>query len=145
MIIGVGVDLVHIPSFTEQLELPGTIFTHAFSGAELRYCKKRATQTGSVYPHLAARWAAKEAVIKAWSSALHPNHSVLKTEDIIWAQIEVVNDSIGRPRIQINKKLEPLIIDSLIDIYGPTDHLTWHLSLSHDGDSAIATVIAEWR
>ncbi len=65
-IVGVGIDLVSIPDFAEQVDQPGTVFAETFtpgSGATLRTRVRRRRGT------CAARWAAKEAVIKAWSGS----------------------------------------------------------------------------
>lgn len=73
-LLGVGVDLVHVPSFEEQLADPGTTFGapgRFFSARELRWAQSRADQKGDgVAIHLAGVWAAKEAAVKAWVGAL---------------------------------------------------------------------------
>ena len=76
--LAVGVDLVHIPGFSEQLARPGSTFEQVFSPLERRHAQQRrdavgsdgaasASLAGSRTEHLAGRWAAKEAFIKAWS------------------------------------------------------------------------------
>ncbi|WP_434699931.1 hypothetical protein [Trueperella pyogenes] len=54
---GLGVDIVHIPAFADQLRAPGTRFTSVFSATELRTARRRAGATGTLNHHLAARWA----------------------------------------------------------------------------------------
>ena len=70
-VLTVGTDLVHIPGFSAQLEQPGTVFAQrAFTARELREAQRRAQEWGTTpAQHLAARWAAKESFIKAWSQA----------------------------------------------------------------------------
>ena len=63
-VVGVGLDIVSIPEFAEQWKQPGTRFAEAFTAGERRDAR---SGTGGPERHLAARWAAKEAVIKAWS------------------------------------------------------------------------------
>ena len=65
-IVGVGIDLVSIPEFAEQVDQPGTVFAETFTPGERR---DAADKSSSAARHLAARWAAKEAVIKAWSGS----------------------------------------------------------------------------
>ena len=62
-IVGVGIDVVSIPDFAEQVDQPGTVFAETFTPGERR---DAADKSSSAARHLAARWAAKEAVIKAW-------------------------------------------------------------------------------
>lgn len=142
MIIGVGVDLVDIESFAEQLDSPGTAYARAFTGQERRTATVRAALTGSPKSHLAARWAAKESFIKAWSAALLGTPPPLNQEDIIWSHIEVIVDRWGRPTLTIHQPLLETVDESLAKLHGPGT-TTWHLSLSHDGGMAMATVIAE--
>lgn len=142
MIIGVGVDLVDIESFAEQLDSPGTAYTRAFTGQERRTATVRAALTGSPKSHLAARWAAKESFIKAWSAALLGTPPSLSKEDITWSNIEVVVDRWGRPSLTIHDPLLATVTKSVNDIYGEGT-TSWHLSMSHDGGMAMATVIAE--
>ena len=65
-IVGVGIDVVSIPDFAEQVDQPGTVFAETFTPGERR---DAADKSSSAARHLAARWAAKEAVIKAWSGS----------------------------------------------------------------------------
>lgn len=142
MIIGVGVDLVDIESFAEQLDSPGTAYTRAFTGQERRTATVRAALTGSPHSHLAARWAAKESFIKAWSAALIGTPPPLSQEDMTWSHIEVVVDRWGRPSLTIHEPLLTTVTQSIKDIHGEGT-IAWHLSLSHDGGMAMATVIVE--
>lgn len=142
MIIGAGVDLVGIESFALQLDSPGTAYARAFTGQERRTAKNRAAISGSVAGHLAVRWAAKESFIKAWSAALIGTPPPLAQEDVIWSQIEVISDRWGRPSLTIHEPLAAVVEMSLEERYGPgTTH--WHLSMSHDGGMAMATVLCD--
>ena len=58
MILGVGLDVVDVAAFREQLELPGTAFGRAFTARE-----RREAAGVNVAERLAARWGAKEAFI----------------------------------------------------------------------------------
>lgn len=141
MIIGVGVDLVDVESFALQLDSPGTVYARAFTGQERRTAKNRATVSGSPAAHLAARWAAKEAFIKAWSAALIGSPPPLTQEELVWSQIEVIADRWGRPALTIHPPLADTVESSIAQIHGPGT-ASWHVSMSHDGGMAMATVIA---
>ena len=66
-IIGIGLDLVTISEFTEQMERAGTtMLRESFTAGERRYCQSKGTDPARSY---AVRWAAKEAVLKAWGSS----------------------------------------------------------------------------
>ncbi|MET0820037.1 MAG: holo-ACP synthase [Aeromicrobium sp.] len=124
-VVGVGVDLVHVPSFVDQLDLPGTRFEGAFLPGELRDARGRTTDRGR---HLAARWAAKEAVVKAWSASMHGEAPVMSEH--VHHLIELVADAWGRPRIRLHGEVARYLAGHELEV-----------SLSHDGDYAVAYVI----
>ncbi len=95
-IVGVGIDLVSIPDFAEQVDQPGTVFAETFTPGERR---DAADKSSSAARHLAARWAAKEAVIKAWSGSRFAQRPVLP--EGIHRDIEVITDMWGRPRVRL--------------------------------------------
>ncbi|MGO1949079.1 MAG: holo-ACP synthase AcpS [Mycobacteriaceae bacterium] len=145
-VLGIGVDVVDIPSFADQLELPGSKFARSFSGAERRACRKLAETSGNEAQHLAARWAAKEAFYKAWTLAGAGDEIPGARMD--WSQIEVVKDRWGRPYIRLHEPLASIVSGALSREFGdgsPSGHAVWHLSLSHDGPVAHAFVVGEWR
>lgn len=123
--IGTGIDLVHVPGFAEQWRTPGTRFERAFTPGELRDCQ--GGRDDRSVASLAARWAAKEALIKAWSASLWGQPPV--ADEQIHPFIEVVRDAWDRPRL----RLHGVVAEHLAGVTG-------HVSLSHDGDAAIAMV-----
>ncbi len=126
-IVGVGIDIVSIPDFAEQIDHPGTVFAGTFTPGERR---DAADKSSVAARHLAARWAAKEAVIKAWSSSRFAQRPVLP--EAIHRDIEVVTDMWGRPKV----RLTGAVASHLEDV-------TVHVSLTHDGDTAAAVAILE--
>ncbi|CAB0568264.1 holo-ACP synthase [Corynebacterium diphtheriae] len=90
--IVIGTDIVCIPSFAQQLDQPGTQFDRVFSAQELRVAARYQGRRRA--EHLAGRWAAKEAFVKAWSQSLYGKPPVL--EHVDWAEIEVQPDAWGR-------------------------------------------------
>lgn len=131
--VSVGTDLVHIPSFAQQLALPGTRFARVFSASELRVAQARGLIGAARAQHFAGRWAAKEAFIKAWSQALYGRPPVLAEEAVDWAEIEVRPDAWGRVAVELRGEIARLARESLGDF-------STALSISHDGDYATATV-----
>lgn len=117
---GVGIDLVHVPSFEEQLARPGCWQAQVFTSGERRDC-------GASMASFAARWAAKEATIKAWSDSMWGEAPLLG--ESIHHLVEVVTDAWGRPRLRLHGDVAKYLADT-----------ETHVSLSHDGDYATAIV-----
>ena len=130
MIRGLGLDVVDLPNFRAQLDMPGSVFeASTFTVADRRECRLRPDQDPA--RHLAARYAAKEAWIKAWSGSRWGERPVAGTVNL--AEIELVSDAWGRPNIRLHGTLAALVGEGT----------TWHVSLSHDGDTVAAVVIGE--
>lgn len=119
-VIGIGTDLVHVPSFAGQLSQPGTRFAGVFTAAERRDAADRPAS-------LAVRWAAKEALVKAWSGSLYGSPPVMG--DGALGLVEVVRDAWDRPRLRLHGEVAERLIDTRTLV-----------SLSHDGDYALAYV-----
>lgn len=92
-----------------------------FSPGEIAYCRKHK----SPYPHFAARFAAKEAYGKATGLGIGPTGELV--------EIEVKNLENGRPDLVFSGKAQ--------EFFAKQGTKEVHLSLSHDGDVAIANVI----
>lgn len=144
--LGVGLDLVHVPSLAEQLDRPGTVFAErAFTARERREARRRAQDKGSRQAeHLAARWAAKEAFTKAWSQALgtragRPGPPVIAPDAVDWRDIELVTDRWGRPSLRLTGAVAAAVESSLGP--GGAEQARWLVSLSHDGEHAAAVVL----
>ena len=144
---GVGLDLVHVPGLVEQVTRPGTVFAErVFTVRERREARRRSEDTGSTEAeHLAVRWAAKEAFIKAWSQALNTRAGgasapVIVPDDVDWSDIEVVTDRWGRPSLRLRGAIARAVETSLGEGSGRPG--AWPVSLTHDGDWAAAIVLA---
>lgn len=120
----IGTDLVHIPTFRAQLASPGTTFARAFTDRELRDCASKTDRDAS----LAARWAAKEAYVKAWGSSCFGRPPALEAID--FRQLEVLVDAYSRPTLAVSSQLAAAGAPAVVS-----------LSLSHDGDYATATCL----
>lgn len=121
-IVGVGVDVVDVDRFRRTLERRPRLTARLFSGEEIAYAERFRDPVR----RLAARFAAKEAVMKALGVGL----GAFKLRDV-----EVARAPSGAP----SPVLRGLAAD-LAEQRGAT-HL--HLALSHDGPVALAFVVAE--
>lgn len=124
MIVGLGTDLARISRFEKFLAdgrqgLLERLFTH---GERDYSCAHKAPA-----PHLAARFAAKEAFLKALGLGLR--------DGLSWQDIEVVRNELGAPSLCLKDRAAAIVAQRGI--------ITVHLSYSHDGDYAVATVILE--
>lgn len=129
MICGVGADFVAVSSFAEQLAAP-TRFAAVFTSRERRSARGQ----GDEAEHLAAWWAVKEAVVKAFSAALWGQERPLP--EGVWHLIEVTHDAYGRPRVVLHGQMEQAVRNAVGDV-------VFHVSISHDGGAALAFVIME--
>jgi holo-[acyl-carrier protein] synthase len=87
MIVGTGVDITEVNRIKKAIQKWGEAFLdRIFTDEELINAKTR----GSLYQHLAGRFAAKEAVFKALGDA-----------ELNWKDVEVLNDSDGKPFCKI--------------------------------------------
>ena len=121
MIVGIGVDAVEIDRFRRSLERTPSMKTRLFTREELEYVEPHDDPTAS----LAARFAAREAVMKAMGVGL----GAFEFHDV-WVQRA---DS-GRPTLAVTGRAEQIANE-----LGVTD---WHLSITHTDTTAIAYVIA---
>ena len=126
MIHGHGVDVTEIARIEESLARFGDRFVaRTFCESEIAYCGAMASPA----PHYAARFAAKEAVLKALGTGL--------AQGIRWTDVEILKEHGGRPTVALYGSAAALAAQrglSRVDI-----------SLSHTNDLAIAQVVALWR
>ncbi len=126
MIIGIGVDIVEIGRIGEAVRRWGDRFLRKiFTEEEIRYCYSKRDP----FPSLAARFAAKEAGVKALSSLL-PEGAHLSLRDM-----EVIRAASGRPSLSV-------ISGPLSDLLSG-EEFSLHLSLSHERGNAVAMAVLE--
>ena len=87
-IVGIGTEIVECLRVGRMIDQHGEIFlARVYTDREVRFCQARRRAT----EHFAARWAAKEAVLKAlgtpWQSGIE------------WTDIEIEQDSVGVPQV----------------------------------------------
>ncbi|KAG2230717.1 4'-phosphopantetheinyl transferase [Thamnidium elegans] len=119
MIIGIGVDIVHLPRIASLMSRRGSNKLAKRILSQQEYQEFGGLKQEKQLNYLGSRWCIKEAVYKA----LYPVHK------LEWKQVSVIKQN-DKPNLDIiNGKL-----------YGI---LKSHVSLSHDGDYAIAQVVLE--
>jgi holo-[acyl-carrier protein] synthase len=122
-ILGHGIDITPISRITRLLaEHPERFVERVYTAREQAYAggKKRRDE------HLAARFAAKEAVLKALGTGWGGG--------IAWTDVEVVSLPSGAPTIELHRLAAQHAARAGIT--------SWLVSLTHAGDSAAASVIA---
>lgn len=113
-----GTDIIEIDRIKKSIEKLGDSFLNRiYTINEIEYCENKKNQK---YQHYAARFAAKEAVFKAISRKIEDKYK------INWKDIEIRNNSQGRPLVFINGKE-----NNNIDI-----------SISHCKEYAVVTVVS---
>lgn len=120
--IGIGVDVVDIDRFRRSLERTPSMRARLFTAVELSYVAPQADPV----PSLAARFAAREAVMKSLGLGL----GAFGFHDV-WVE----RAESGEPSLKVTSRAA-----ELADAAGVT---RWHLSLSHSDLVAVAYVVAE--
>jgi holo-[acyl-carrier protein] synthase len=115
LIYGIGTDICSISRLEQSLIVTPELKQRLFHSNELELRPAS----------LAARFAAKEALAKALGDP----------RMLSWNEIEIVKDELGKPSFQLHGKAE----ENLRSL----GNLRIHLSLSHESDVAIATVVLE--
>ena len=119
MIDSLGIDMVEVKRIRILMEKWGDRFLHrVFTPSEIAYCKSKSAPEQS----FAARFAAKEAILKAIGTGL--------SQGIRWTSMEVVNDKNGSPSVKLGKRIKDKIGDKKILI-----------SMSHTKEYAVAQAV----
>jgi holo-[acyl-carrier protein] synthase len=122
VIVGVGVDITEVPRIAALMQRWGDRFVRRlFTDGERAYALGRAGAAA----HLAARFSAKEATLKALSVP----------RGLSWHEMEVIGGPHRQPRLALSGRAAAAAAE-----LGVT---RFHLSLTHTGDVAAAVVIAE--
>ena len=124
MILGTGIDIVSIPRMVKSLSRWGDVFTkRVFTDVEREYCQKKNRCAG----HFAARFAVKEALLKALGSGL--------VKRMKWSDVEVMNEASGKPIVNLSGEVKRVAKDLRVT------HI--FVSITHTHEYAIAQVILE--
>jgi holo-[acyl-carrier protein] synthase len=114
MILGIGVDLIEVARVQKVIERNPRFVEKVFSPGEIAYVEG----TKNRFQHLAARFAAKEAFIKAVGRG------------VSWTAVEVVNLPSGKPTLVVRDG-------------GDYGFARSHVSLTHLAEYAVAVVVLE--
>ena len=120
MVFGLGVDIIEIERIKESVDKYGDSFLNKiYTKTELDYCLSKANK----YQHLAARFAAKEAVYKALTTGWH--------EKAGWQDIEIINEPNGMPQVNLKGKLNSFL----------SNDKSLKISMSHSRDYVTCVAI----
>ena len=120
MILGIGIDVVEIERIRSALGRSG-FAERVFTAAEREYCEGRGVQR---FASFAARFAGKEAVLKAFGTGLSAGS---------WQDVEILPDAAGRPVVRLSGYYGKLAARQGVTAV--------HISLSHAQEVAAAQVI----
>ena len=116
----IGVDIIEIARIERVMTRWGESFLHrVYTVSELRLYRKKLSS-------LAARFAGKEAVIKALE---------MRNKGVSWKEIEILADPTGKPSVHLYGRVQEQANDLGLDSLA--------ISLSHSKEYAIASVIGE--
>src|SRR5688572_2259986 len=126
MIVSIGIDIIEVKRIREVLLRTPRFGERVFTAAERAYCDSRGVVSAQ---HYAARFAAKEAALKAlqtgWSGGIG------------WQDIEISAKESGAPVITFHGRAR--------ELYEASGATTAHLSIAHTTEHAMAEVILEKR
>ena len=123
MIIGTGIDIVKNNRIEQLIKKYGARFLEKiYLDDEINYCNTKVNST----PSFAARFAAKEAVVKALGTGMRKKS---------WHDIEIINNKQGKPEVRLfdntAHRAEELEVDNIF------------LSISHEKEYSVAQIILE--
>lgn len=121
MVIGIGVDIVQISRIEAAVQRTKRLLTRVFTATELEYCQR----TRDVYVHLAGRFAAKEAVMKALG---------VGWGEVGWREIEILHTSNGQPRVILSGSAQRLAAQKGVRMV--------LVSIAHTDENAVAYAVA---
>jgi holo-[acyl-carrier protein] synthase len=124
MIVSIGIDIIEVARIREVLQRTPRFVERVFTPAERAYCESRGAAAAQ---HYAARFAAKEAALKAFQTGWRGG--------ISWQDVEIGSLESGAPVLSFHGRVQELFISS-----GAT---AAYVSLSHTSEHAIAQVVLE--
>jgi holo-[acyl-carrier protein] synthase len=102
MILGIGNDILEIDRVRKAIQAQGNRFlSRILTKKEQEYCQK----FKNPFPHIAGRFSAKEAVVKALGSGFGEMAS--------WLDIEILNNKLGKPEVRLSKGLKKKVKKSI--------------------------------
>ena len=123
MILGIGTDIMEVERVRQALEKNPNLREDIFTPHEISYCESKVTK----YQHYTARFAAKEALMKALGAGL--------SAGLRFSHIEIRNNELGKPSIILLEKAK-----EYANVFGVSKIL---VSLAHIKSYATAMVVIE--
>jgi holo-[acyl-carrier protein] synthase len=124
VIAGIGVDIIEVARITRALgRRPERFLARLFTRGEIADCGTGQAEHSA--RRLAARFAAKEATLKALGIGLRA---------VKWTDVEVVKDPLGKPLLRVSGHLAEIAAEQGV--------AEFHVSLSHCKEYAVAQVVA---
>ena len=121
-IIGIGMDIVETKRIADSLERFGDRFLNrVFLEGEIAYSKSMKFP----HLHLAARFAAKEAISKAFGTGIG--------RELGWRDLEIIRESSGAPKVKLHGRAEAYAKSRGV--------LEVHVSLSHTAEYGAASAV----
>jgi len=124
LIYGTGTDIIEVERIARVMERDLGFRDKIYTEGEIAYCESKKNK----YQHYAARFSAKEALMKAIGTGWRLG--------IRFADIEVFHDELGQPHIRLSGKAKELAEKE--------EFSKIHVSLSHVKELATAVVIIEY-
>jgi holo-[acyl-carrier protein] synthase len=124
MIVAIGIDIIEVARIREVLLRTPRFRERVFTAAEQAYCDSRGAVAAQ---HYAARFAAKEAALKALQTGWRGG--------IGWQDVEVASRESGAPYL--------ILSGVVLELFNSSGANATHLSLSHTTEHAIAQVVLE--
>lgn len=124
MIVSIGIDIIEVARIREVLLRTPRFAERVYTAAERAYCDSRGAVSAQ---HYAARFAAKEAALKALQTGWRGG--------ISWQDVEISSRESGAPYLTFSGQ-----VLTVFEKFGAT---ATHLSMSHTSEHAIAQVVLE--
>jgi holo-[acyl-carrier protein] synthase len=124
-LVRTGVDIVAVARVERLATEDARVLDDVFTKAELDYCRRRRRS----HEHMAARFAAKEAVLKAFGTGIGKR--------MRWTDVEIAKERSGRPLVRLHGE---------VAAWAERRGLAGvDVSLSHSGGFAVAQAVSVWK
>lgn len=121
MIFGVGIDIIEVERIRKAYHKLGARFVNGvYTEREIEFCMKHKDPS----ERLAARWAAKEAVLKALGTGY--------SRGVKWTEVEIIDNELSRPTIKVSGRVAEFM-----------GEMKAHISISHLKEYATAIAVIE--
>jgi holo-[acyl-carrier protein] synthase len=124
VIVSIGIDIIEVARIREVLLRTPRFVERVYTERERAYCDSRGVVSAQ---HYAARFAAKEAALKALQTGWRGG--------ISWQDVEIASRESGAPYL--------IFTGQVLEVFEKFDATQAHLSMSHTTQHAIAQVILE--